>query len=280
MTVAATEIRLQTYAFPGRWMSDGELDRLRAEIHDLTRRALGRLPDYGVYLEDRRPFENRFVTIARSVADGQVVGFTAMVRWEIQLPDRRAPEPVVHLGLVLVDPELRGRKIMYGMYHRPLTRYFVNRGARRLWITSASMEPVIVGSVADSFSRVFPHYLGSGSPSSAQLAIARTFLESHGHEIGLWSGASFDARQFVIRGSALGASASLIVPYERSARYRVEACNEFCRRTLDYARGDEFLQVGQVDLAAVARSAWWIAGRLRRRFARRASALARPGPVP
>jgi hypothetical protein len=168
---------------------------------------------------------------------------------------------------VLVAPEYRGRKVMYSLYHRPLFWTFIRRPIRGFWITSTTMEPVILGSVADSFSHVHPHYRSDApGPTEAHRAIARQFVAEHGHEIGIWEGARLDEEAFVIRDSSLGACQDLMVSFDEAAKYKVEACNAFCARTLDYGRGDEILQVGRADMASLFRSGWWFARKLRRRL--------------
>lgn len=262
------DLYAKTFGFPGTWMSDHELEKLRGELRELSRRCLGAVPEYGVYLEARDPYRHRIITLVYSKTDDRPIAFSAMVHWRVRLEEQGAPQPVLHLGLVLVAPEYRGRKVMYWTYHKPLFWFFLKRAFRPFWITSTTMEPVILGSVADSFSHVHPHYdprSGSG-PTPAHRAIARAFVSEHGHEIGVWAGAELDEERFVIRGSSLGASRSLMIGYEDTAKYRIEECNEFCRELLDYSRGDEIIQVGRVDLATMFRSFWWTLSKARRRL--------------
>lgn len=269
-------MEIQTLTFPGRWMSDAELEHLRQELSVFVRECLGEVPAYGVHLRSRSPYRDRIITVIRSRVDNRVVAYSAMLLWHIQLRDRKRPQPVMHLGLVLVAPAYRGKKLMYALYHKPLVRFFVHRLLRPFWITSTTMEPVIVGSVADGFSLVHPHYaqLSGSRPTAVHRAIAGTFYREHGHEIGIWEGAVWDEDRFVIRGSSQGACRTLMLPYEETAKYRVKACNEFCRQTLDYAQGDEVLQVGRFDVQALLRSAWWIIARARHRFGHRAIPVA------
>ena len=254
----------RTFIFPGKWMSEVQLQDLRKQLTELGSRSLGEVPSYGVYLPSRRPYENRIITVTYSGPDRKPVAFAAMVVWPVKLGNRKRPEKIVHLGLVVVDPEYRGRMVMYGMYHRPLTWYFLRRFFRPFWISSTTMEPVIFGSVADNFSRVFPHYLPGKQeePTPRQRRIAETFVKEQGQEIGIAEGAWLDAEHFIIRGSSRGASKELMHDYEQTAKYRVQACNEFCRRQLDYAEGDEFIQVGRVDLSATLKSLWWLRKKL------------------
>lgn len=268
MEKAQPKLYAKTYKFPGKWMPEGELGQIRKQLISLGRRALGEVPAYGVYLPSRAPYKNRIITVVYKKEDHRPIAFSAMVVWPVQLPGQLKFQSVVHLGLVVVDPEYRGSKVMYWAYHRPLFRYFARRLFRPFWITSTTMEPVIVGSVADGFSHVFPHYRPDQQkqPSSAHLEIARTFVAKHGHEIGVWKDAWLDENNFVIRDSSLGASQHLMHSYEQTAKYRLNDCNEFCRKQLNYERGDEFIQVGRVDLPALWVSAWWFIRKLKKYF--------------
>lgn len=268
LTVRGGTFDVETFTFPGRWMPDGMLDELHEELCALGRECLGDIPGYGVYLRSRAAYANRIITVLRAPGERRVIGFSAMVLWHAALPGHRARAPVVHLGLVIVAPEYRGRKFMYALYHRPLVRFYVRRMLRPFWITSTTMEPVIVGSVADSFSNVHPHYLKPRAPAPSHVypMIAQTFFREHGHEMGVWEGAVLDEDRFVIRGSSLGACRPLMVRYDDTAKYRIDACNEYCRRTLDYSQGDEVLQVGRFDFATILRSAWWLTATTRRRL--------------
>jgi hypothetical protein len=278
---ADAALELATLAFPGRWMPDAQLERLQGELHTLTRECLGDVPAYGIYQASREPYRDRIITTVRMAHDRRLVAFSAMILWHTRLPDGGRPQPVMHLGLVLVAPGHRGRKVMYALYHKPLLWFFLRRLLRPFWLTSTTMEPVIVGSVADSFSQVHPHYVPRPgfAPSPAHRHIARTFFRKHGHEIGVWEGALLDEERFVIRGSSLGACRTLMLPFEQAAMYRVAACNEFCRTTLDYSRGDELLQVGRVDVAALGRSSWWMLRKAKRKLSALGAPLRRDEPA-
>jgi hypothetical protein len=58
----------------------------------------------------------------------------------------------------------------------------------------------------------------------------------------------------------------------------MDECNEFCRTTLDYSQGDEILQVGRVDVAAVLRSSWWMLAKVKRRLRLPGKSLRRDPP--
>ena len=117
----------RTYWYPGRWMTDEKLTQLRGQLSALARSSLGEMPPYGIFLNERTPYRNRIITVVCQAADDRPIAFSAMVHLQMTLRERRRPRTVLHLGLVLVDPDFRGRKIMYWAYHRPLFRFYARR---------------------------------------------------------------------------------------------------------------------------------------------------------
>ena len=129
------------------------------------------------------------------------------------------------------------------------------------------MEPTIIGAVSDNFGSVFPHYSKSAQPTKLQRMIAEIVFNEHGREFGMGPNAVLDKENFVISGSCCGPSNALRVDYRHSARYVMPACNRFCEDTLDYERGDELLQVGQVSCgASISTIARWLGTRITRRL--------------
>jgi hypothetical protein len=237
---------LKSWFFPGRWLSDAKLDMLRKTIHSITLAKLGVLPKYGVYSQSREPYKNRIISIVYDKIALTPVGFTAMVHF--QSPTNTNKAPVVHLGLVITTTNRLGRVLLFLVYFWPLLYYLALRQFKPFWITSVSMEPSIVGSVADNFGDVFPHYLQSTKATGEQCEIAQRLVCEHGHEFGMGPHAHLDLQNFVVRGSCQGPSDALRVNYENSAKYITLKCNKFCELMLDYERGDEFVQVGHVSL--------------------------------
>ncbi|MDH4211480.1 MAG: hypothetical protein OEV79_08530 [candidate division WOR-3 bacterium] len=237
---------LKSWFFPGRWLSDAELDILRQTIYSITMTKLGVLPKYGVYSKSREPYKNRIISIAYDKITRTPIGFTAMVH--IQLPTNTTREPVIHLGLVITTTNRLGRALLFFIYFWPLLYFLTIRKFKPFWITSVSMEPSIIGSVSDNFGSVFPHYLQNTTATAAQCEIAQRLFCEHGDEFGMGQHAHLDLQNFVVRGSCRGPSDALRVKYDNSAKYITLKCNKFCELTLDYERGDEILQVGHVSL--------------------------------
>ena len=60
-------------------------------------------------------------------------------------------------------------------------------------------------------------------------------------------------RRFVITNAYTGGSDALKKTFEAAPKHRDEQYNAFCARELDYARGDDVLQLGRIDLAGARR---------------------------
>ena len=57
----------------------------------------------------------------------------------------------------------------------------------------------------------------------------------------------------VITNAYTGGSNNLKKSFEAAAKHRDERFNRFCEEALDYARGDDLLQIGRIDLATARR---------------------------
>jgi hypothetical protein len=101
--------------------------------------------------------------------------------------------------------------------------------------------------------------------------MARQILARHRHVFGVGADAVFDETYSVIQNAYTGGSDDLKKTFEAAPKHRKGAYNEMCARELDYARGDDFLQIGQINMAAATRyisklarprSAPWLAAHL------------------
>lgn len=236
--------RLETWRFPGRWMKDAALDRLRQTLYAVARYRLDPLPEYGIFLPGRESFRNRIVTVAYE--DERPVAFGAMV-W-LPLRIRAVAQDVLHLGLVVTTPNRLSPNLLWQMYYFPVFYVVLRRFPRPFWISCVSLEPSVIGAVSDHFPSSLPNYRDHRPSNGVRTAIARTLVRDHGHEFGAGEDAVLDEETLVIQGSCRGPSEALRTSYRRAAKYPVRACNEWCRDLLDYERGDELLQLGRADL--------------------------------
>lgn len=236
---------LRSWRFPGRWMSDSELDCLRNTIKKITLSRVGALPEYGIYLPGRSPYKDRIITVVYAGDESRPIAFSAMIHCPIRIEKR--VHHVLHLGLVIISRSSPGRNLLFLIYFFPIAHYWATRSFSGFWVSSVSKEPSIIGAVADYFGNVYPHYLRKTRPTRTKKEIARRFVSEYGHEFGIGPGGVLNEKTFIIQASCRGTSEVLRSSFEKSAKYAIHRCNEFCRESLNYERGDELLQIGNLN---------------------------------
>ena len=183
--------------------------------------------------------------------DGRPIAFNALSVMEVELDG--APIQVTHLGLVMVDPDVRGQGLSWVLYGMTALVLFARDGLRPKWISNVTQVPAVVGMVSETFSDVYPSPLPGARRSFAHLQLARGIMAHHRAVFGVGSEAGFDEERFVITNAYTGGSDALKKTFEIAPKHRNEIYGEFCARVLDYARGDDVLQLGRIDLAGARR---------------------------
>lgn len=239
----ARAVCVHTYDQPGRWMSDPQLSQLARELAAVASASLDAPLVHRLFCEDARAaYGNRVVSVAYA-HDGTPVGFAALAYLPV---DGRF---LVHLGLTMICRSARGQRLQSGLFTKCLTLATLNQWRFAYTVTNIGGSPAGIGSVADYFDGVFPHYAGAVARTEGHLEVARHLLGGYRHEFGCSGLASFDEETFVVRGSNQeeggGAAALIKEDGKPVSRHRNPVCNEFCMQRLDLARGDEFLQVGR-----------------------------------
>lgn len=243
--------RVEIAERPGAWMSEEELAPLVAGCRAVAASCLnGRQLDYGLFDPDGAAWRNSVITLVRDSATGEAIAFNAMPL----LPVRQGAEQVevLHLGLVMVDPDVRGEGLSWILYGLTCFLFFVRRQLRPLWISSVTQVPAVVGMVAETFDHVWPAQAGTDLTFAHRL-IARQIMASHRHAFGVGADAGYDEARGVITDAYTGGSDNLKKSFDMAARHRDERYNDFCREALDYQRGDDVLQIGQINLATARR---------------------------
>lgn len=124
-------------------------------------------------------------------------------------------------------------------------------GMRPLWISNVTQVPSVVGLVAGGLSRVYPtpSSIVQEDRSLIHLLLARRIMKNHRHVFGVGDDAGFDEDRFVITNAYTGGSDNLKKTFAEAPKHRDDAVNSYCERELDYGRGDDLLQIGQIDLS-------------------------------
>jgi hypothetical protein len=245
---ASREVRIRVVERPGRWMSAADTEALLGTLRAVVARMLGDAPlAYGVLSGDRRRLDNAIVTLLSDRRTGRPIAFNALSIMGVELRGERIE--VLHLGLIVVDPDYRLHGLSWVLYGLTGMLYFVQNRLRPLWVSNVTQVPAILGKVAETFARVFPAPGGRTRRSFEHLAIAREIMRRHRAVFGVGEEAGFDEARFVITNAYTGGSDNLKKTFAEAPKHRDDAYNELCRRELDYARGDDFLQLGQFTLA-------------------------------
>jgi len=237
---------------PGLSLSQDDLDQLVADLRGIAGKTLpaGSLT-YGIFSGEREPLARAIVTLIREEATGRPIAFNALSVMDVELDGES--QQVTHLGLVMVDPDVQGQGFSWVLYGLTTLVLFARDGLRPKWISNVTQVPAVFGMVCDTFSDVYPSPDASARQSFAHLQLARGIMREHRAVFGVGSEAGFYETRFVITDAYTGGSDALKKSYDLAPKHRDEQYNAFCLRELDYARGDDVLQLGRVDLAGARR---------------------------
>ncbi|TQI75250.1 hypothetical protein FHT98_3027 [Bosea sp. AK1] len=234
---------------PGLVLDDAELAALVEQLRMVAGRTLAQgALTYGVFSGERERLSQSIVTLISETATGRPIAFNALAQMPLTLAGE--PEQVTHLGLVMVDPEVRGRGLSWVLYGLTVLVLFVRGGLRPRWISNVTQVPGVVGMVCETFSEVYPSPDPGSRQSFAHLSLARQIMRDHRHVFGVGPEAGFDEGHSIITDAYTGGSDDLKKSFEQATHHREERYNAFCREKLDYGRGDDVLQLGRMDLAA------------------------------
>lgn len=233
---------------PGLWMEPAALAALQDQLRHVAGQVLpsGDLT-YGVFADGGARLRETVVTLVYT-ADGTPVAFNALAVMQVDV----TPEPVevLHLGLVMVDPAFQQKNLSWVLYGLTCFLIFMRRQMRPIWISNVTQVPAVVGMVDGMFSDVWPAPK-AGPRKLSHLMIARAIMARHRGVFGVGDNAGFDDQTFVISQAYGGGSEALQKTWEAAPKHRDDAYNAFCAGALDYARGDDLLQLGQMDMTAM-----------------------------
>jgi hypothetical protein len=237
------------YERPGLWMSARARQQLSAELLQVAAAALPAGPlEYGIFDPHSGAFDTAIITIIRDRGTGRPLAFNALSVMDVV--HRGRPDSVTHLGLVLIDPATRGHGFSWALYGLTTLILFVRNQLRPLWVSSVTQVPAVVGLVSQGFADVFPRPDPAARCRFDHLGIARQIMRRHRHVFGVGPDAGFDEERFVITNAYTGGSDHLKKSLADAAPHRDPVYNDFCARQLDYGRGDDLLQIGQMNMDA------------------------------
>jgi len=242
--------KVRIIEYPGKWMTDVALDQLVSDLRQVANKTLteGDLT-YGVFSGDRAHLSQSIITLVTRRDDDAPIAFNALAQIDVDLDGRT--EPVLHLGLVLIDPDTRSQGLSWILYGLTCVLILFRNGLRPLWLSNVTQVPAVVGLVSNGFARVYPapHQQDGGRRSLQHLLLARRIMKHHRSVFGVGPEAAFDEERFVITNAYTGGSDHLKKSFANAPKHRDDVYNDFCEKQLDYDRGDDVLQLGQIDIA-------------------------------
>jgi hypothetical protein len=245
---ASREYRVWIVERPGVTLTDSALASVKQQCESVVRACLaGESLDYGLFAEGDAAWDRSVITLITRSSDAVPVAFNAMPLLDVIQGGERAA--VLHLGLVMVDPAERSGGLSWILCGLTCFALFLRQGMRPLWISSVTQVPAVVGMVAETFTNVFPAQ-GPTPQSFIHRHLAHQIMRQHRAAFGVGDDAGYDADRQVITNAYTGGSDNLKKTFDVAAKHRRDDFNAYCAAQLDYARGDDVLQIGALDLAA------------------------------
>ena len=257
LTQPTIDITLRTHAglstriveSPGISLPPEELAELVAQLRTVAAKTLSdESLNYGIFSGQPERLARAIVTLISEEETGRPIAFNALSVMDVEL-DGSAVE-VTHLGLVMVDPDVRGQGLSWVLYGLTALLLFARDGLRSKWFSNVTQAPAVAGMVSETFSDVYPSPLPGARQSFAHLQLARGIMAHHRSVFGVGEDADFDETRFVITNAYTGGSDALKKAFEDAPKHRNELYNNFCAHELDYERGDDLLQLGRIDLGS------------------------------
>jgi hypothetical protein len=239
---------VEIFECPGEWMPKADLTHLIESCRQVVRTCLsGKDLDYGLFDPDAKAWARTVITLVRRRSDAVPVAFNAMPLLQVNRTGQQ--DRVLHLGLVMVDPEERSGGLSWILYGLTCFALFLRGRMRPLWVSSVTQVPAVVGMVAEIFGNVFPAQEGTRQ-SFVHRHLAHQIMQNHRAAFGVGTDAGFDLDRQVITNAYTGGSNNLKKSFDIAAKHRQTSYNDYCERELNYQRGDDVLQIGVIDMGA------------------------------
>ena len=232
-------------------MKPDERVALLADLGAVVRAGVGPAGlQYGV-LSDPAILDRAVITVIYAEDSNRPVAFNALQILECEVHGRT--EEVLHLGLVMIDPAYRQAGLTGALYG--ITSFLVcaRRQMRPFWISNVTQVPLVFGIVGEFVEDVYPSMKRGARRSFAHLQIARQLTATYRAAFGAGPEAEFDEDRFILRNAYTGGSDNLKKSFDEAPKSFDEAANTMCRTQLDYARGDDFVQIGRFTFSVARR---------------------------
>lgn len=249
--VLGRDLRTEVLLDPQRSLTAPQRSALLAELREVVSTLPGAPLTYGVFSSRGDELEGAVISATRDRRSGRIASFSAMRVIEGDWRGRWTR--VVHVGLTVTRPEYRGTGVTWRVSGRTLALLLIKNGLRPYWVSNVSQVPSAIGMFAQGPSEVCRNPLHPDASPSGEHRDVAAFLMQARSAFGVGDEAWLDADRLIIRNSYTGGSDGLKKTWDEVPKHRDHRVNDLCRRELDYERGDDYLQIGRIDLKAAVR---------------------------
>jgi hypothetical protein len=239
-------VRVRVLERPAFILSLEEQEELRAALAAVVKKSIPKESlDYGIFSKSSDAFERCVITIVYDVKDNRPIAFNAL-SW-IRCSLRGKEEDLLHLGLVVVDPDVREAGLSWILYGLTTVLLIVRKKFTPIWVSNVTQVPAIIGKVSLSADMAYPTPDNIGNPPFLHSWLVRQIMQDNRHVFGVGADAELDPVNFIIKNAYTGGSDHL-KKFSEAQPHRNAAFNDFCEKYLDYDRGDDFIQIGQLNM--------------------------------
>lgn len=245
-------LRAKILERPARWMKPAELQELVGQLRGIASATLSAEElEYGVLTGSEERLSNAIITLVYEAKSKRPIAFNALAIMPATL--RGEAIEILHLGLVMVDPAARSKGLSWVLYGLTCILMLARNQFRERWVSNVTQVPAVVGMVSEAFSDIYPRPDPQSRRSFSHLLLARQIMAHQRYVFGVGAEAEFDEERFIIKNAYTGGSDNLKKTFDEATKHRKPAFNEMCQAQLDYARGDDFLQIGRIEMGTVLR---------------------------
>ncbi len=246
-------LKFEIWEKPALWCTEEQLQRIIKDVTDVVANSEDAIdvPEYGVLKGEASDLAKRIISIIYD-KDDRPIAMSAQIYFHIELG--ATTEEVLHLGLAFVSKASRGKNITTLIYGLPNLFILLKNGFRKQWISNVTQVPAAFGLVQDFYTSCYPS-MYQDEPNQEQKIIAQKIFNEHKQAFGVGEEAIFLAEDFIIEDSYTGGSDNLKKTFAQCAKYRADTrVDVFLEDSLDYARGDDFMQVAFLDIKFIIRT--------------------------
>ena len=243
----ALKVSVRVIERPAYSLGQNEINQLQHDLRKIVKKSIPKENlNYGIFAESGEALKTCIITIIYREEDNYPIAFNSL-SW-IPCKLRGKDEELLHLGLVVIDPDVREGGLSWILYGLTTILLFVRKRLKPIWISNVTQVPAIIGKVSQSFDLVYPTPLNLSKPPFIHQWIVTQIMNNNRHVFGVGADAFFDYDKFIIKNSYTGGSDHLKKKYTETQPHRDPIYNNFCQNNLDYDRGDDFIQIGQINL--------------------------------